>query len=167
MKNTKEMMENTKEIMPKNQEFNFSRVPSWYVLCTNNDCQLKEKCLRFLVGKNAPESVELATCVMPKMLKNGECRWFNEIKVEVWAAGFTHLFDKVLKKDSSAMRKTITSYLHGTKFYYQYMRGEKALSPEQQLWIKNYVKSLGYEWEVEFDTYFEDYLYRHQPLQSE
>lgn len=164
MENTKEKIEKTKEIMPMSQDFCFSKVPSWYVLCTNNDCPLKDNCLRFLAGENAPESLELATCVMPKVLKNGECRWFDEITVGVWAAGFTRMFDKVLKKDYSAMRKSITAYLHGTKFYYEYKRGEKPLSPQQQLWIQNYVKSLGYEWEVEFDRYFEDYNYHHQTL---
>jgi hypothetical protein len=42
------------------------------------------------------------------------------------------------------------------------MRGERALSPEDQQWIRDYVKSFGYDWEVEFDRYFKDYVYHHK-----
>jgi hypothetical protein len=101
---------------------------------------------------------------MPKTLKNGNCRWFDKITIEVWAAGFTHLYDKVMKTDYTTMRKTITKYLHGCRLYYEYMRGDRALSPEDQQWIRDYVKSFGYEWEVEFDRYFEDYAYHHKEL---
>ena len=69
-----------KEIAPVCNDFDFSRVPSWYVLCTNNDYPL---------------------------------------------------------------------------------------SPEEQQWIRNYVKSFGYDWEVEFDRYFEDYVYHHQEILSD
>jgi hypothetical protein len=153
------MMENNKEITPLSQEFDFSKVPSWYVLCTNSECPLRANCLRYLAGTNAPDNMELARCVMPKTLKNGECRWFDQITVGVWAAGFSHLFDKVLKKDYTVMRLAITTYLHGTRIYYEYKRGERVLSPAEQQWIRDYVRSLGYDWEVEFDKYFEDYIY--------
>ena len=160
-------MDDKKIITPISRDFDFSRVPSWYVLCTNNDCPLRDNCLRHLAGRHAPENMEIATCVMPKTLKNSNCRWQDKITIEVWAAGFSHLYDKVMKKDYTTMRKTITSYLHGARIYYEYKRGERALSPSEQQWIRNYVKSLGYDWEVEFDRYFEDYAYHHLALLNE
>ena len=124
------------KITPVSNDFDFSKVPSWYVLCTNNDCPLKAECLRHL-------AMETARCVMPKMLKDGKCRWFDKITINVWAAGFTHLYDKVMKKDYTTMRKTITNYLHGARIYYEYKRGERALSPKEQQWI-----NLGQEYDV-------------------
>ena len=152
-------MEINKTVTLISQDFDFSRVPSWYVLCTNNDCPLKDDCMRFLAGKNAPEDLEIAKCIMPKMLKNGKCRWFDMITTEVRAAGFSHLFDKVMKKDYTVMRKTLTNYLHGVRIYYEYKRGERSLSPKEQQWIQDYVKSMGYDWEVEFDKYDENYVF--------
>lgn len=154
-------MEIKKEIKPIGTEFDFTKVPSWYVLCYNNDCPLKADCLRYMAAKHAPSKLEIATCVMPKTLRDGQCRWHDKPTVKIWAAGFSTLFDKVMKKDYTAMRKDITKFLHGVKIYYEYKRGDRALSPEQQQWIRNYVKSRGYEWEVEFDSYFEDYVYHH------
>ena len=155
---------NNKKIEKVSNDFDFSRVPSWYVLCTNNECPLKAECLRYLAGKNAPDSLEIATRVMPQTLKNGKCRWFDKITIDIWAAGFSHLYDKVMKKDYTVMRKTITKYLNGCKFYYAYKRGDRALTSEQQQWIRNFVKSYGYDWEVEYDRYFEEYVYHHLPI---
>jgi hypothetical protein len=137
--------------------FDFSDVPTWYALCINHQCPLRDDCLRYLAGTNAPDTLDTAVCVMPKALKDGKCVAYDKKTVVVWAAGFSHLYDHVLKSDFTTMRKTITRYLHGVKFYYMYMRGERPLSPEQQAWLKNYVKSCGYE--VEFDRYFEAYVY--------
>ena len=144
-------MDNNKEIKPLNDVFNFSEVPSWYVLCHNSQCPLRDDCLRYLAGRYAPETMEIATCVMPKTLKGSTCRWFDHKTVVVYAAGFSHLYDRVMKMDYTSMRKAITRYLHGTKLYYEYMRGDRPLTPEQQQWIKDYVKSRNYDWEVEFD----------------
>lgn len=160
-------MENNREIQSLNDVFDFSDVPSWYVLCTNSLCPLRESCLRYLAGVHAPESKETATCVMPKMLKDGECRWYDKKDVVVYAVGFQHLYDRVRKMDYTSMRKTITTYLHGVKRYYEYMRGDRPLSPEQQQWIRNYVRSRGYDWDVDFDSYYEGYEYHQLPLRDE
>jgi len=156
-------MKNNYVTVPLSAEFDFSKVPSWYVLCTNSQCPQRDECLRYLAGTNAPEQLETGLCVMPKMLKDdGQCRWFDRRRVQVYASGFSRLYDRVLKADYTRMRKHITAYLHGAKTYYQYMRGERLLTPEQQQYISNYVKSCGYEWDVCFDRYEEGYAY-HRP----
>ena len=157
-------MEKKKTVKPINPYFDFSKVPLWYVLCTNKDCPMKADCLRFLAASHVPDEQECATCVLPNALKDGQCRWFDKITIDVWAAGFSHLYDQVMKKDYTSMRKTITDYLHGAKMYYEYKRGERVLSSEDQQWIRDLVKSYGYDWEVKFDRYFEDYVFRFEPL---
>lgn len=156
-------MENNNHVTRLNSEFDYSQVPSWYVICTNETCPLRGDCLRFLAGSNAPESIEMAMCVMPKTVKNGNCRLYDKKTVVMMAAGFTTLYDKVMKKDFTGMRKAITQYLHGAKMYYEYKDGRRALTPIQQNWIRNFVKDQGYEWEVKFDHLFESYVFhRHQ-----
>ncbi len=163
-------MDLKKEIKPLSNRLDFSNVPSWYVLCTNSLCPYQGNCLRFQAARYAPENVETAICVLPRVLneKENKCRWLDKMQVVVMAAGFEHLYDRVMKKDYTPLRKGITAYLHGTKSYYQYKRGEKPLSPEQQQWINNYISSFGYDWEVIFDHYYESYNYhRVNPMDSQ
>ncbi len=162
-------MDTNKEIIPLSNRFDFSDVPSWYALCTNSLCPFQGRCLRFMAARYAPANVETALCVLPKALneKENKCRWIDPMKVVVMAAGFEHLYDRVMKKDYTTMRKGITTYLHGTKSYYEYKRGDRVLSPEQQKWINDYVSSFGYDWEVIFDRYFESYNYhRVEPISN-
>lgn len=162
------MMDTDKKIKPLGNRFDFSEMPSWYVLCTNSLCPYQVNCLRFQAARNAPENVETAMCVLPKVLneKENKCRWMDKIQVVVMAAGFEHLYDYVMKKDYTPMRKGITDYLHGPKAYYEYKRGDRPLTPEQQEWINNFVRSFGYDWEVIFDRYYESYAYhRVDPLE--
>ena len=108
-------------------------------------------------------TMETCRCVLPHTLKNGHCRWFDKIKVMTMAVGFSHLYDNVLKSDFTSMRKTITAYLHGVKFYYQYMRGERPLTPAQQQGIRDIIKSYGYDWDVPFDGYHKAYCFGNPP----
>lgn len=157
-------MENITRITPLSDVFDFSTVPAWYVLCTNNTCPLRQDCLRFLAGSHAPESLETASCVMPHTLKDGKCRWYDKKKVVVHAFGFEHLYDKVLKQDYTSMRKSITQFLHGVKMYYEYKHGKRPLSPGQQHEIRQIVRDYGYPMEVHFDSYSEAYEFGKPPL---
>ncbi|MBQ8713453.1 MAG: hypothetical protein IJ551_11645 [Prevotella sp.] len=160
-------MEETIDITPISEEFDFSTVPNYYVICTNGGCPLRQDCLRFMAGSCAPENMEAARCVMPHVQKDGRCRWYDEKRVVVNAYGFSRLYDRVLKQDFTQMRKNITRYLHGAKRYYEYKRGERALTPEQQQWIRQLVKDYGYDWEVPFDCYAEAYVFGMAPMPVE
>ena len=144
-------------------KFDYSTVPSWYTVCTNAACPLRENCMRYLAGSNAPDSVEKACCVMPRVLKDGQCHWFSQVRVITMAVGFTHLYDHVLKKDFTRLRKSITQFLHGAKQYYEYMRGERTLKPEQQRGIQSIMEQCGYPEKVTFNLYYESYLFETDP----
>ena len=146
--------------------FVFSAVPTWYVLCTNGACPHRLQCLRYIAGSHAPDSLESATCVLPAALKDGLCRWQDKPTTVVVAYGFTQLYKQVLKQDFTPIRKRITELLHGTKLYYQYMRGERPLYPEQQQAISAIVAAYGYDWEVPFDRLDQAYAYGHAPTQE-
>ena len=76
-------MDSNKDIKPLKRQFDFADVPSWYVLCTNNQCPMQTSCLRFLAAQNAPDNLELARCVMPKTLKGGQCRWYGQLALVI------------------------------------------------------------------------------------
>lgn len=147
------------EITPLSSDFDFSKVPGWYTFCFNSACPLHEQCMRFFAGTYVPKKVLSARCVLPHALQDGKCRWFDKIQVVTMALGFSHLFDQVLKRDYTMMRKRLTAKLIGPRQYYEFKRGDRPLSPEQQEMIRRVVRSFGYEWEVPFDRYFQAYRF--------
>lgn len=116
------------------------------------------------MGLHAPAEIRARLCVMPGEWKDGVCHSFEEIRLVKKAFGFSRLYDQVLKRDYTAMRKELVDYFHGKRQYYWYMKGERALLPGQQDWMRQWLRGWGYEWELPFDRYEDGYIYRYNDL---
>ena len=137
------------------EDFDFSLVPEWYPLCVHSQCPRSGECMRRLVVEKAPQAVEVWPMVMPKTWQEEGCRFFAEVKKQRLVRGFSTLFDRVLKKDSAAMHQDLYDHFHGSRQAYWYMNGERALSQEDEQWLRKWLRRWGYEWEMPFDG-FED-----------
>ena len=130
-------------------------VPEGWALCFNEGCALRETCLRWQVGLLAPDNLTLTRCVTPRALKDEQCRHFVAAEKVRFARGFSTIYDKVLKQHYTPLRKEMTTMLSGKRYYYEYKRGERPLSPQQQEAICQLFAQWGYD--VAFDIYEEAY----------
>lgn len=140
-------------------DMKWEEVPEGWVLCFNSDCKLRETCLRWQAGQLAPEDLTVAHCVTPKAMRSEPCAHFASVEKIRYARGFSKIYDKVLKSDYTPMRKEMTAMLSGKRYYYEYMRGERRLSPEQQEHIRQLFAKWGYADCVEFDSYEEGFVF--------
>ena len=142
--------------------FDFKEVPTWYPLCYNRQCPMREHCLRYQALYYAPDDTGARLCVMPAQLRNGQCRYFAEIRLVKMARGFQRLYDRVLKPHFTPMRKSLVEHFHGKRQYYWYLRGERVLTPEEQQWLRGWLREWGYEWEFPFDSFESAYVYQRE-----
>ena len=140
-------------------ELLFQDIPSWFAVCTNEQCPLKTQCLRKKAGDVVMLHEQKAICVLPNQLVNGHCDWYTEPRTHQLKVGFTHLFDKILEKDATPIRQAIIDIFHGKRQYYWYLRGEKPLMPEQAEAITQIVRRRGSSWEIPFDGERETYVF--------
>ena len=133
-------------------DFDFENVPSGWALCYNENCKMKEECLRYMAGQKAPDSLTTATCVTPRALKGDECRKFVAERYDTEAWGLGHLFDKVQHEHFAQLRDALFAML-GRRNYYRYNNGERMLSEKQQQQIASLFKRFGYDEEPSFDHY--------------
>ena len=138
-------------------EINFSwkDVPSGWALCFNQSCPLHEHCLRYQAGVLAPPDLTVTRCVTPRVLTGERCKVYASMEPVKMARGFSTIYQNVLKRDYTSLRKFMTSLLSGKRYYYEYTRGERSLSPEQQSDIRQLFGSFGYKDSVHFDSYEE------------
>lgn len=146
------------------EPFDIKAVPSWYPVCINGQCPRHQQCMRYQVGKRMPSSLYARLCVMPNAWQNGDCRFFEEIRLVRVARGFTTLYDRVLKHDFTPMRKELVAYFHGRRQYYWYLRGERTLLPEQQEWLRQWLLGWKYDWDFPFDSYEDTYVYLYKDI---
>ena len=138
----------------------WSDVPTEWPLCFNDDCPLHQHCLHRQAAAVAPQDLEVARCVTPSALRDGECRHYVSMDPVRYARGFERIYDGVLKKHYTMLRERMTSMLSGKRIYYEYMRGERRLEPIQQECIKELFGKYGYADSVKFDAYEYGYLFK-------
>lgn len=142
--------------MQKN-ELTWEKVPQGWALCFNTECPLRQSCLRWQAGQLAPQELTVTRCITPSALANGACPHFASAAPIQYARGFSTIYDNVLKRDYTPLRKQMTLMLSGKRYYYEYMRGERRLSPAQQEDIRELFTSWGYADSVHFDAFEQDF----------
>ena len=69
------------------------------------------------------------------------------------AYGMTRLYDKVMAKDVSGLRRTISEHFGGGGSYYLRRNGKMPITPEEQTWIAEQFQRFGYNCTPDFDKY--------------
>ena len=141
------------------KELKWADVPEGWALCYLHECPMRERCLRWQAARLAPGDLTVGRCVMPQALKGERCVCFAPMEKVRAARGFQHIYDQVLKDDYTFLRKSMTEMLSGKRYYYEYMRGQRPLSPEKQAQIRRLFASRGYEHQVQFDDYDESFAF--------
>ena len=147
--------------MMNDNELTWEEVPEGWALCFNQACAMRERCLRWQAGLLAPENLTVGRCVTPRALKDGQCQCFATMEKVRIAYGFSTVYDEVRKSDYTPMRKELTFMLSGKRYYYEYMRGERPLSPAQQESIREFFAKWGYADSVKFDRYEEHFVFEY------
>ncbi|MBP3512306.1 MAG: hypothetical protein J6K19_09765 [Prevotella sp.] len=139
--------------------FDFKKIGPGYLFCFNAECPKREECIHFAVSRHIPDSMSVGQAVLPSACRSKECKYFKLMQTVEYAYGFEHIYDKVLSRDYTDMRKQLTAYLGNRGKYYVYKHGRRGLSPEQQRYISQTFARYGYTDPVVFDRYETQYDY--------
>ena len=140
-------------------DFNFKQVPRNWSLCYLSECPRHDECLRYQACLHAPDGRVYHRCILPSVLRRGDCQHFRPVEKVRAAVGFRNIFGKVLAKDITDMRKEMTAYLGSRATFFRYQRGDLLLLPAQQEWIQQMFRRYGYTDEVTFDGYRDMYVF--------
>ena len=143
----------------KTQKLEWEIVPTGWAVCFNEKCTKRDDCLRHQAGRLAPITMTTGCCVMPGVWSENGCELFASMQQQVYAYGFSTIYNNVLKKDYTTMRKELTMKLQNKGYYYKYMNGLLPLSPEKQQIVKDVFASFGYEEHVKFDSMESRYVF--------
>lgn len=139
------------------ENFSFDLVPACWAVCFINECPIVDRCLRHLAGLHMPKDTRFGLAVYPTALVGGQCSEFKQIRIVHAAYGFNALFTEVKQKHAAYLRQTIKNFLGGNGSYYRYHHGQLLLMPEQQQWILDLFRELGYTDSLVFDGYKDIY----------
>jgi hypothetical protein len=145
-----------------NIQIDYRNLTAGYQLCFNENCKVKEQCLRYKARLHPFEGRKWGPVIYPtiELTENG-CRFFKTGEPRLMAWGFEKLFEDMKVKDTKKVREKLKDYLGGHGTYYRYTKGERMLTPEQQESVLNIFRSLGYVNDLSFDHYVYQYDFDH------
>ncbi len=139
--------------MSETIDFDYSEAPKSWINCFNETCPLKNDCLHYITGKKIPNDKTWGYAVYPNALHDGKCDYYNCCRFVHCAWGFNRIFNDVLHRHITDIRREIKDYLGGHSTYYLYHNGKKLLLPEQQQHIIDIFNKYGYKDNLMFDGY--------------
>lgn len=133
-------------------DLKYSMVPHEWAVCFQEDCPLKENCLRFAVGKLVPKSVMNHNCVLPNARKDDGCRKYVANEQAHIARGMHELFNSVKPWEATEIRQRLFEVFGSRAQYYRYFNGEKDITPELQGKVIATFREFGYDIKPVYDS---------------
>ena len=141
------------------QEIFAKQATDGYTVCYAGGCPRKEQCLRWLVGQQMPDTKSFSHCVNPRSQDVGtaQCPHYRSREKVRFAKGMMHIFngDMPAKLKPFVRQHLIGS--HCKTYYYEYRNGTQLISPAMQEEVRSLFREAGWNEEIHFDGYVEDY----------
>ena len=145
--------------MMKEQEIFKEKAVSGYTVCFAAQCPLKDRCLRWKVGQQMPDTKSSYHCVNPHYqdVATEHCPLFRQSEKVQFAQGMMHIFNANMPRRVEPYVRSNLISSHCKTYYYEYRNGERLISPAIQEEIRELFREAGWNQEVHFDSYVEDY----------
>lgn len=132
---------------------------SGYTVCFAAQCPLKDRCLRWKVGQQMPDTKSSYHCVNPHYqdVATEHCPLFRQWEKVQFAQGMMHIFNADMPRRVEPYVRSHFIASHCKTYYYEYRNGERLISPAIQEEIRDLFREAGWNQEVHFDSYVEDY----------
>lgn len=145
--------------MMKEQEIFKEKAVSGYTVCFAAQCPLKERCLRWKVGQQMPDTKSSYHCVNPHYqdVATAHCPLYRQSEKVQFAQGMMHIFNADMPRRVEPYVRSHFIASHCKTYYYEYRNGERLISPAIQEEIRDLFREAGWNQEVHFDSYVEDY----------
>lgn len=132
---------------------------SGYTVCFAAQCPLKDRCLRWKVGRQMPDTKSSYHCVNPHYqdVATDHCPLYRQSEKVQFAQGMMHIFNADMPRRVEPYVRSHFIASHCKTYYYEYRNGERLISPAIQEEIRELFREAGWNQEVHFDSYVEDY----------
>lgn len=135
-----------------------------YIPCLIDECPLHETCLHWMTAQYIEEQTHVITCVNPRYesVNTTQCKLYNEAYIVKYAIGMMHIFDAVPYPIARCVKKRLINVFSRKRFY-EYRNGTRHIPPKEQERIARIFKEEGWDGEIRYDEWEEDYLWE-QPF---
>ena len=136
----------------------FRKKAEHYLVCFNDQCECRERCLRWLVGCQtdpAPVAAMSVNLCHPG-LGGDHCELFRPKVRVMMKRGLLHFYDNMTGRQEHDIRHQLIS-IYNRKVYYQMRNGRRLINPAVQQHIAAVCQQHGYNGPLCYDGEVEDF----------
>ena len=128
--------------------------------CFIHECPLHETCLHWLTGQYYGGDTHIVTCVNPNnpTVNSQQCTMYQKDEIVKYAVGMMHIFDTIPYPIARITKKRLIN-LFSRKRFYEYRNGVRPIPPYEQQQIARVFQEEGWQGEIVYDGWKEDYLW--------
>ena len=145
--------------METKKDFTIEDVPYGFAMCSRDDCEVCDHCLRHMAIKKITEKNRVISHVNPYLVKpTAECEFFRSDELATYARGFARMKDEMLPRQYEEFKCRLigSKCSFGRTGYYERRRGERLCSPAEIKKIRSVLQELKLP-DLEFDGYQKQY----------
>ena len=141
------------------QEIFRAKAKDGYTVCFAEQCPMREHCLRYLVGQQMPDAKSTYHCVNPRYqdVATERCTLFRNSEKVKFAKGMKNIFNADMPRKVEPFVRQRLIGKHCRTYYFEYRRGARLIPPAVQEEVRSLFREAGWNEEVHFDGYVEDY----------
>ena len=141
------------------QEIFREKAQDGYTVCFAEHCSLKDQCLHYLVGQQMPDTKSTYRCVNPHYqdVATEHCSLFRSRKKVKFAKGMMYIFNSDMPRRVEPFVRQKMMGKHCRTYYFEYRRGARLIPPAVQEEVCVFFREAGWNEEIHFDSYVEDY----------
>ena len=142
--------------MEEKKKFTLDDVPGGYAMCTRNDCEVCNHCLRHLAFQEVGKDLWKIDHVNPLRVEpSAKCEYYLSDELVTYSKGFKKMQQSMVPSQyQEFMYRLIGKF--GRTGYFERRRGERLCSPADIEAVKEVLRDIGLP-ELEFDGYQKQY----------
>ena len=141
------------------KELSYKDAPHDWAICYQDDCPMKDSCLRRAIARLAPATLKKHVTVLPSVREGDKCSFFATAEPVCIARGMKGMLPSVGSERVTAIRHGLYGLFGSQANYYRYRRGMYDITPEQQARVSRLFKKYGFTGEVKYDQTRIDYYF--------
>ena len=138
--------------MEEKKIFTPEEVPGGFAMCTRNDCEVCDHCLRHLAFEAVGKDRWSISHVNPlKVVPTAECEYFRNNELATYARGFKNMQKSMIPSQYETFSYRLIGKF-GRTGYFERRRGQRLCSPSEIETIRTVLQEIGLP-RLEFDGF--------------
>ena len=114
------------------QQLTYSLAPHDWAICFQDDCPMKDTCLRYAIARLAPTGITHHVTVLPTARQGDHCTLFATKEPVQIARGMKNLLPRAARGELKRLHEGLYAIFGCKSRYYIYREGKYPITPQQQ-----------------------------------